>query len=148
MLASCGVIFAVACACIAGGGNATTDHFTIHQAGLVPAPSGPHAAGPLVPYHRLAIEGAASATTVTPIGETRSAGANGQIVPRAVVRARIAYGVLERLELGADVEFASGAWGVSLPSDLAGDVLGPALFVRSGVQMRVILVGTRGSAWA
>jgi hypothetical protein len=151
MLASCAIILAVACACVPSGYMSTSTSMTtttsssyrVQQAALVPAPSGPHAAGPLVARRKLAIEGAASFTTVAPSGETRANGAMGHVVPRGVVRGRIAYGVLEGLELGADIEVASAAWGASLSSDLADDALAPATFIRSGAQLRAIVVGTR-----
>ena len=80
----------------------------IEQAGLVAAPGGPHAVGPLVDEHRLALEGALSGGGAFAPTRSREDGASGQMSELDWARLRLAGSPTAWMELGVEVSGSPG----------------------------------------
>lgn len=76
----------------------------IEQAGVVPAPSGLHAVGPLAPEDGIAIEAELSTAAVSAPQRSREQGGPGVYVASDWTRVRVATGLNEHVELGLELE--------------------------------------------
>ena len=107
----------------------------IQQAGLGPAPSGPHAAGPILDAGRVSLEAGISAALPHEPTQTREEGAPGMLLAQEWIHGRGAVGATSWLEIGMEMQVSPAFMARPLATDLAGNELSGAL-VRAGPQLR------------
>jgi len=86
----------------------------------------------------LALEGGFSDTLTHSQKGTRAQGQPGQVLLNKSVRARLAYGIFDWMELGLEFDFALPG-GSSLTSDLTVDEVGNTVLGRGGPHFRITL---------
>lgn len=107
----------------------------ISQRGLAPAPSGPHATGPLARPGALALEGVLSSAVAVPAATTRDEGAPGEYSANDWGRARLSVGMTRWLEAGLQIEGSPADWAEPLATDI--DARGyRGVLGRGGPQLR------------
>ncbi len=141
-LAAMFVVGAISLACSTVPYTVTTRYVRTQRA-LVMPPSGPHATGVMAADRQTTLEVAAEATAGAPVTQTRANGAVGNVVPAVTGRLRVAYGMFDRIEIGTDIEVATGLVARSAATDLRADASARDALVRWGVQVRGIAVGSR-----
>lgn len=114
--------------------------YTVEQTGLVPAPRGPHGAGPVLEAGEVSLEGSYVGATAFSSEKSRYEGATGNVVINHAAAARFAVG-LGKAEIGFDAEMMSTKWGVSVPDDTNADNVDADVMFRLGPQARAYIVG-------
>lgn len=140
-VAATGVIGVIALAC--GTPYIATTEYQRHQMAYVPAPGGPHAIGPVLAADQTSIEASAQMTSSRAGTGSRDDGAIGHVTPQLWTRLRLAHGMLDRFELGMELEVAPGNLSTSSTIDVAGVSTRAPWLVRGGFQFRAIAIGSR-----
>lgn len=114
--------------------------YTVEQTGLVPAPRGPHGAGPIVEPGQVSLEGTYIGNTVFTDERARYEGERGNVMINHAGALRFAVG-LGNGEIGFDGEMMSTKWGVSVPDDTDASAVDADVMFRLGLNARGYLIG-------
>lgn len=104
---------------------------TIEQSALMPALTGPRATGALVHEGLFAFEAGYTAAPVLSQKGARWEGAPGELSIEHELRARLAYGASDKVEIGINVGFASASWATGRATDTTGQDL-PGFMAHGG----------------
>lgn len=115
----------------------------IEQVGVVPAPSGLHAVGPLAPEGGVAVDASLSSALVASPRQSREQGAPGAFVASDWGRLRLSHGVRRGLEIGLELEGSPLELVHPLATDL-GDATVTGLVGRAGPWVRARAQGRGG----